>query len=243
MTDRIIRDIRFYELRPENYSGQFDGTLGHVYESTPDIKHIGQRIARKLNELNFVSGIFDHVYVYLSPTLPDNEMKLQETELDERLKSVHYGVKPSVFNSLSESAKDKWAKEAAFKILYLLFHSDNLKTKTISEVETLINKYNQEIEIFYKTKETNAYKVDLNYQIKPNGNPSKILLTYLDKKENVKRHGKVDLIHHEDIYSLVDTISVKDNAIILNPKKSNIADLLAEKYKTPLTIDIGTLEN
>ena len=243
MTDRIIRDIRFYELRPENYSGQFDGTLGHVYKNTPDIKYIGQRIARKLNELSFVSGIFDHIYVYLSPTLPDNEMKIQQTELDERLKSVHYGIKPSVFNSFSEFDKDKWAKEAAFKVMYLLFQSDSTKTKIISEVEVSIDKYKQEIEIFYKTKETKAFKIDLNYQIKPSGNPSRILLTYLDKKENVNRRGKVDLIHHEDIYSLVDTISVKDNAIILNPKKSNIADLLAEKYKTPLTIDINTMEN
>jgi hypothetical protein len=244
MTDRIIRDIRFYELRPENYSGQFDGTLGHVYKNTPDIKHIGQRIARKLNELNFASGIFDHVYVYLSPTLADNEMKIQETEMDERLKSVHYGVKPSVFNSLSDSDKDKWAKEAAFKVLYLLFRTDNSKTKMISEVEALINKYNQEIKIFYKAKETNAYKVDLNYQIKPNGNPSRLLVTFLDKKENTKRHGSINLNSHEDIYSLVDTIVVKDNTIILNPKKSNIADILGEKYyKTPLTLDVAELKN
>lgn len=164
-----------------------DGTLGHVYTSTPDIKHIGQRIARKLNELNFASGIFDHVYVYLSPTLADNEMKIQETEMDERLKSVHYGVKTSVFNSLSDPDKDKWAKEAAFKVLYLLFRTDNSKTKIISEVEALINKYNQEIEIFYKAKETNAYKVDLNYQIKPNGNPSRLLVTFLDEKRKHKK--------------------------------------------------------
>lgn len=244
MTDRILRDIRFYELRPENYNGQFDGTLGHVYKSTPDIKHIGQRIARKLNELNFTSGIFDHVYVYLSPTLPDNEMEIQETELDERLKSVHYGIKPSNFNSLNESEKDKWANETAFKILYLLFHDDNLKTKTISEVEALINKYNQEIKIFYKAKETKAYKVDLNYQIKPNGNPSRLLITFLDKKGNTKRHGSINLNSHEDIYLLVDTIAVKDNTIILNPKKSNVADLLGEKYyKTPLTLDVTELKN
>src|SRR6187549_3129449 len=105
MTGRIIRDIRFYEVRPENYTGRFDGTLGHVYENTPDTKHIGERIARKLNELGFVSGIFDHVYVYLSPILLPNKMQIQETELDERLKSVHYGIKPTVFNCFSESEK------------------------------------------------------------------------------------------------------------------------------------------
>lgn len=244
MTDRILKAIRFYELRPENYSGNFDGTLGQVYKSTPDFKHIGQRIARKLNELNFGSGIFDHIYIYLSPNLRNNEMKVYETELDERIKSVDFGIKPPDFNSLSESDKDKWAKEAAFKVLYLLFHTDNLKTKTISNVETLINKYSQEIEIFYKAKETKAYKVDLNYQIKPNGNPSRLLVTFLDKKGNTKRRGSINLNSHEDIYSLVDTFVVKDNTIIFNPKRSNIADILGEKYyKTPLTLRVEELKN
>lgn len=243
MTDRIIRDIRFYELRPENYKGQFDGTLGHVYKSTPDTKHIGQRIARKLNELGFVTGIFDHIYVYLSPTLQENEIKIQEAELDVRIKSVHFGIKPSIFNSFSEFDKDKLAKEATFKILNFLFLSDTKQAILISEVETAIDTYKQEIKIFYKTKETKAYKIDLDYQIKPNGNPSRILLTYFNKNENIKRHEEIDLIHHEDIYSLVDTISVKDNCIILNPKKSNIVELLSEKYKIPLTIDISVLKN
>ncbi len=244
MTDRILRAIRFYELRPENYSGKFDGTLGHVYKSTPDIKHIGQRIARKLNEFNFVSGIFDHVDVYLSPTLPNNKMKVHETELDDRMKSVDFGISPTDFNSLSESDKDRWAKETAFNVLYFLFDSDNFKTKTIFEVETLINKYNQEIEIFYKAKETKAYKVDLNYQIKPKGNPSRLLVTFLDKKENTKKHGSINLNTHEDLYSLVDTIVVKNNTIIFNPKKSIIADTLGEKYyKTPLTICVAELKN
>lgn len=243
MTDRIIRDIRFYELRPDNFSGQFDGTLGNVYKCTTDTKQIGQRIARKLNELSFVSGIFDHVYIYLSPILLDNEMKIQETELDERIKSVHYGIKASVFNSLSESEKDKWIKETAFKVLFLLFKTDSIRTKTISEVEATINKYNSEIEIFFKTKETSAYKVELGYQITPGGNPSRITIKYLDKKENIKKHGSIDLLHYEDIYSLVDSITVNDNTIVLNPKKSVVAALLCEKYKTPLTLEINKLKN
>lgn len=243
MTLRIIRDIRFYELRPKDYSGQFDGTFGHVFNNTAEIKHIGERIARKLNELNFVSGIFDHIYIYFSPTLGDNEIKIQETEMDERLKSVHYGVKPSVFNSLSDSDKDKWAKEAVFKVLYSLFGNDSLKTKSISEVEELINKYNQEIEIFYKGKETNAYKLDLTYQIKPNGNQSRLLVTFLDKKDDTTLQGSINLNSFEDIYTLVDTIVVKDNKITFKPKKSTLATLLGEKfYKIPLTLDIEELK-
>jgi hypothetical protein len=242
MTNRIIRDIRIYELKPENYIGHFDGTVGNVFNNTSDSKHIGERIARKLNELGLITGTFDHVYVYLSPTLPENAMKVQEKELDERLKSVHYGIKPSVFNSLSESNKDRWTKEIAFKALYLLFQNDTIKMKIISEVEALMNKYNKEIEIFYKAKETKSCKVELRYQIKPNGNSSRMNIRYLNKKEGVNKHCSIDLLNHEDIYSLVDTITVKDDVIVLSPKKSKIADLILEKYLTPLKIEIAKLE-
>lgn len=243
MTERILRDIRFYEHMPGNYAGKFDGILGNVYQNTSDTEYIGQRIARKLNELNFVSGIFDHIYVCLSPSLEQNEMQVSETELDNRLKSVNYGVKPSIFNSLSDFAKDKWAKQSIFKALRFLFKSDGEKARLISQVEDLITKYNQEIQISYKSKETKSYKVDLSYQIKPNGQASKMLITYLNKKENTASHGSINLISYEDVYSLVDTITVNDNTLVLNPKKSNIAHILSSRYKTPLTIKIEELHS
>jgi len=244
MGDRIIRDIRFYEKKPENYTGQYDGTLGNVFKNTPDTKHIGERIARKLNELDFISGVFDHLYLYLSPTLSDNAIEIQKTEYDIRLKSVHYGIQPLDFNSLSEFNKDKWIKEAAFNVLYFLFRADNIKTKKIIEVETLIEKYNQEIEIYFKTKDTKAYKVDLSYQIKPNLKPSCILIKYFDKKTNAKKQGSINLNSYEDIYSLVDNVTVKNNLIVLNPKKSHITELLGDKfYKLPLTLELSELKD
>jgi hypothetical protein len=43
-TDRIIKDIRYYEIKPKD----FNGIIGNVYQITNGTNSIGQRIARKL---------------------------------------------------------------------------------------------------------------------------------------------------------------------------------------------------
>lgn len=68
------------------------------------------------------------------------------------------------------------------------------------------------------------------------------MIEYLDKKINFRGQTYFDLHFYEDIYPLIDTIAVKDNAIILNPKKSFRADLYNNKYKTPLQFAINELD-
>jgi hypothetical protein len=43
-TERIIKDIRYYEIKPKDFTGDFNGIIGNVYQIT---NSIGQRIARK----------------------------------------------------------------------------------------------------------------------------------------------------------------------------------------------------
>src|SRR5436190_1203761 len=57
MADRILRDIRFYESEKPNIEGQsMPNELGKLFIPTKDTNYIGQRIARKLNELKFTYG-------------------------------------------------------------------------------------------------------------------------------------------------------------------------------------------
>jgi len=69
MDNRLLKDIRFFEIKPDDYHGKFDGMIGNIYKNSPDTKYIGQRIARKLNEFGFISGEFDHIYINLSQKL------------------------------------------------------------------------------------------------------------------------------------------------------------------------------
>lgn len=62
MKDKIIKDIRYSESEILNIEGNsHPSNFGKIYIGVLDVVAIGQRIARKLNELKFVSGEFDHI--------------------------------------------------------------------------------------------------------------------------------------------------------------------------------------
>jgi len=235
MDNRIIRDIRYYENKPDDYQGKFDGILGNVYYSTIDTKYIGQRIARKLNELGFISGEFDHIYINLSPELDDDNFCESNRFLDKRIKTFNYGISPFAFNILTDLEKDKKIKEITFKVLLWIYKNDDLKTQLISDTKYLINKYDKHLSIKYKTKETSSYLIDLSFQIRPDNEMSKLIIEYKNKKSNCIMQGILDILDYDDLYSLVGSVTLKDEFIIFQAKKSYLAKLVANKYKNPPT--------
>jgi hypothetical protein len=80
----------------------------------------------------------------------------------------------------------------------------------------LLNKFETEIEIDYKTKETNLYKIEICYQINQKKTLSK-LVKFFDKKKT--QHITYRFIFYEDIFSLVDKIEIKNGKIILLLRK------------------------
>ena len=244
MDNRIIKDIRYLETKPEDYHGKFDGILGNIYQNSPDTKYIGQRISRKLNEFGFISGEFDHIYIKLSPKLEDNEIRESNEFLDKQIKVFDYGFQISVFNNLSDFEKDTKIKEITFKVLHWIYKSDDLKTQLITNVKNLMDKYNKRLTIKFKTKETKNYRIDLNFQIRPENDKSELIIEYFDKKENNTQQGILDILDYEDLYSLIDKITLKDGFIVFQPKKSYHAELVTGKYKKPpLSIAIKNMIN
>jgi hypothetical protein len=243
MADKIIKEIRYSESEVDNIEGNsLPRNFGKIFIATPDIVAIGQRIARKLNELKFISGEFDHIDINFTTLLKHNDLKISERDAEKWLKYIDYGLLPSGFNTMTDDEKKTFLNETTFKILKTLYESEKQKLNVIEEVENLINRFNSQIKINYKTKETNSYKIDITYQIKPEDSLSKAIVQYWDKKTNFKGQTFFDLQFYDDIYSLVDTIAIRDNMIILNPKKSFRADLYNDRYKTPLQFAINQLD-
>ena len=72
MGDRILKDIRYYESDKPNIDGQsLPGYLGKLFTPKKDTNHIGQRIARKLNELKYSFDAYDHIYINLTTILDE----------------------------------------------------------------------------------------------------------------------------------------------------------------------------
>lgn len=242
MDNRILKDIRYFENKPDDYQGKFDGILGNIYINSNDTKYIGQRIARKLNEFGFVSGEFDHIYINLSNKLPENLISETSKFLDKRIKSIDYGVPIAVFNNLSDFEKDKKIKSITFEVLHWVYKNINFKIKIIDKTKDLIDEYNKQLIIRYKTKETNNYLINLSFQIRPNDIISKLIIEYTDKIENSKFQEIIEILDYEDLYPLVHDVIIKDGFIIFQPKKSYHAELVAKKYDNlPKRIEINKM--
>jgi hypothetical protein len=243
MADKILKEIRYSESEIVNIEGNsLPRNIGKIYNAGLDIVAIGQRIARKLNELKFVSGEFDHIDINFTTVLQQDEFKVSKRDVEKWLKYIDYVLLPSLFNIKTDAEKSEFIRDVTFKVLKHMYATDAEKLKTIAKVEKLINRFDTEIKIHYKTKETNSYQIDISYQIKPNGGSSKAIVEYLDKKQNFKGQAFFDLRFYDDIYPLVDTISVKEGVISLNPKRSFKAELYNERYKTPLQFPINQLD-
>ena len=242
MENRILREIRYYELRPSGYNGKFDGSLGNVFKNSTDTKYIGQRIARKLNELGFISGQFDHIYIYFSTGLKDNEIAENDIHLDKRIKIINYGINPFTFNNSDEQEKNRTIKAITFNVLQWCFKNDELKNKQIWDVINQINEHDRQLKIHFVAKETTSYYIDLSYQIRPINDKSNLIIHYTDKKDNISLAGELEIFDYEDLYSLVDKISILDNVITFQPKKSVNTELILRKYKNmPLRIEINKM--
>ncbi len=234
MDSRMIKDIRYYEIKPDDYQGKFDGILGNVYKNSPDTKYIGQRIARKLNELGFIAGEFDHIYLNLSTRLKDGEISESDIFHDKRIRQFNYGIKPVEFNKLTDEEKDLKIISVTFQVLQLIYINDDLKIQSINDVKDMIDKYGKRLVIKYKTNETSNYCIDLSFQIRPDNDKSKLIIEYTNKKDNNVLQGTLDLLDHEDLYFLIDNVALKDDSVIFQPKKSYHAELVAKRYNKPL---------
>ena len=242
MEKRVIRDIRHYEQRPDNYTGKFDGTFGNVYKGSFEVQCIGQRIARKLNELEFITGDFDHLYIYLTNKLENGAIVERDFEYDKQMKCFDFGQDTNEFNSLTDNEREKRISEITFKVLKWKFGQNTRDRELIDSVENLIEKVGRELVVNYKEKETKDYKLNIGFQIAPIDNRSKIVIDCLTKKSNKQLTTTIDLHHYEDIYFLIDKITVNDQQIIFQPKKTMKAEFVTKNYSTPLTVDISKLE-
>ena len=89
---------------------------------------------------------------------------------------------------------------------------------------------------------TNSFKIDIYYQIEAFNSGTKAIIEYKDKKNNFCHSIAYKLEFYEDIYSLVDTINLTNEAIILKPKETFRADIYNKRYKTPITLKLTDFE-
>ena len=237
MLERILKDIRLYESETENISGQsLPSELGVILKPTENSNFIAKRIARKLNELKYSFGEQDHIYINFTTFLNENEIRISSRDIDKRVRYVDFGISREQFNSLKDKIKDEFVERKILEILK--FISNKYSQKFIEQTKLELSEYGRELKILFKTKETKSYRIDIYYQVAPFNKFSKAIIEYFDKKNEITYTKDFELKLYEDIYSLIDTIGVKNKRITLKPKKSFSAELVTKGYKTPIEIEL-----
>ncbi len=74
--EKLILDIRFFSNIEEISPGKFQPT----FEIPKNAHAFGARVARKLRELGFILGDFDHVYITFTTEVSENHVGQSEKQ-------------------------------------------------------------------------------------------------------------------------------------------------------------------
>ncbi|MDO5105933.1 hypothetical protein [Capnocytophaga sp.] len=236
---RILKEIHTYERHEKNTSDSWQ--IFHFEGDTyPGWVFDEQRIASKLAESDFSIGEEDHLYVILNPNIAENSIEFSKLHFDKRTLYADFGVNPQHFNALSQKKKDFFVRNIIFSVL---------KTKStpemrffLEETQQKIEKHGKNIEILYKAKETSQYSIRIFFQINPEGRPLSLkeknggvaIIKYLNKQSGEEKAFRYPLFFYDDIYYLMNAISLKNNEIIIKPKTSLRAEVYNQKYAVPI---------
>ena len=238
---KILKDIRFYESDFENIKGNsIPDNIGQIFPFKKEINYVGQRIARKLHELKFESGNFDHIYLNLSSLDSLKKLTISSRKVTDWIQYIDYPLNHQEVAKGKLNVQENQIAEITFKALNKLYEKEPQKIQLIKTVKEELDKSGSEIEITSFEKNTKSYIVKISYQINPkNCRHSKAFLEYENLKtgHTFKEHF-LNLELFEDIYPLVGSVSIKENTILIKPRRSFKADIYTESYKTPIEIKI-----
>ncbi len=252
--DRVIKDIRYYIGYTELLKRQ-PITVGNFWYSFIDnikkilnldkkyngVPAIGQRIARKLNEYNFVSGVFDHIYINYRATISEGQINISPMPYEERIMNLDFGVSADKIQEMTDKQKEEFIIRSTFRCLEHLYKDNKEKIAMIKKVEAEVQKFGPQLEINYLTKETKEYAIKIYYKIRPDNDLSYAFIEYYDKKNDLRKRACIELQLHDDIYYLIDRVSVKEDRIVLSPKTSFTADIWNKRYTTPISLEISKM--
>ncbi len=244
--DKLILDIRYFESDTPNVDGFHPADLGKLLTLPRKSSALtGARIARKLRELGFTTGVFDHVYINFSTAAASGEVSFANRSEDRYhawYRYVDVGVKKMQINRFSTKRKQAWLEAVTLQVMTFLAGKSKEQLAIVDEVCKQLTIHGDALPIVHKIKETKTYSVIVSYQIAPEMKQSTAWVEYVDRKTGQRRLGCfAKLEFYEDIFFLVSSVVVARGTIVFKPRSSFKADLYNKRYKVPITIDIDDL--
>jgi len=244
--EKPIKDIRYFECEAlPAWNGPSAAHLGRLYPLTDrgEMGALGSRFSLKLRERGFLTRGYDHVYVTLTPALPEGKAEKSAIQLEPWHVWVNVG---EPLESWPGEPAEQYAAllRLTSAALRCLGEEDNLDCSLVPSVEAEVLQAGSNLELVRTSKETEAYRVVVSYQVAPFGTPSPIFVEYDDRRTG--RSGKalmMMLSDFEDVFPLASSVSVARGTITLKARDSERANLTTRRYRLPLQISVDEVLN
>lgn len=241
--DKLIKDIRFFERAVEDVFGNpMPHYVGELYPLVDrfEVGVLGDRYALKLAERGFRTRGYHHVYVTLTPLLPEGEVRVGARQLEWWCLHVDVGVPPQKWSRSSAEEQSRFLIRTATHALEHLCAVDGLDGSVLHETEGAVLEHGAALEITRLVKTTAAATVRVTYQVLAHRRPAPVFLEYRDHRSG--RSGKIELMrvrHFDDVFPLFASAGVAGGVITLKPRASFRAGLTTREYETPIRVPIS----
>lgn len=210
-----ISDIRLYTSRVPNADGhslpgEFGSTALHIRL---------RRIAMKLRELDFSLGDFDHMYVNLTPRLPEGEIRLSQRSVLRETAWLRY-VDAGVSQTFLSDADDDALISMAARCLMLFAQDESARQMILTAISEAAK--GEEMLMCFKAKQSGGIRAVIYLRLLDSGMYHPLLFVY-DAKG--RERLRIDLPPSMELHALGE-INVSRKAVTIRPRKNAYASTL-----------------
>ncbi|MDH4318953.1 MAG: hypothetical protein OEV64_11220 [Desulfobulbaceae bacterium] len=243
--DKTLVDIRYYASDKPNETGEsLPSSCSRFFEFPMLLNYWGARIAIILGSAGLSLGDFDHLYINYTNTISKGSLVFPERTPEKWLRYIDYGVSFDDLKLLKESELEGFIIRSTFECLQHICNESKEKMEMIKSAAMDVEKYGTEIELPVKSKKTKSYSVVVSYKLRPQGEGSYGIVTHTNHKTGASFSKRfIDLKGPSDIFSLVGSITVKNNKIVIKPRASFRANIYTNSYQVPMEVDINATAN
>lgn len=238
-----IVDIRYFACGELPFTdGHSPGNLQSLYAFPKSVHAIGARIARKLRELGYTIPGYDHVYIVFTPVQAARTVRPSRVVLESWQRHFSVGADPAQVGALDGAEREGFVVDATLRVLRRIAGADACKRAMLRQVGREIARDGENLEIFHREFSSKALQARVSYRIHASGMRGSGWIEIEERATGRRaRQAFVDLDAYDDLYALVDRVTVTKGVVTMTPRKSASAGMVVRRYQTPMRVNIEAL--
>jgi hypothetical protein len=231
-----LRDIRYFESAEVPPAGApMPRYASELFKLPKEAVALGQRVARKCEELGVSIGSADHLYVCFTPSLEEGALSFTDHAVEPWHRFVLCGLDRG-FNERSAQEQLQAVCGATFDAIAALAQAG---ADQLPSLQRDVVAKGDALRVTLRTKQTKKYRVAVEQTVLVPPSPSQVFVRVEEiGTSKVLEVQVAEVRFHDDAPALVDRLAIVDEVLVIHPRKSFRAELVQRKYEVPLRVSL-----